>query len=395
MKPTALLALTGHGNAPYLMAARFTQALGDHAVVIPWYYGQPQANILLEEAPQMRERIYLSTKLGELFAPLLLEAGAGKPFAHFGARLARLDSPHGAPAIENRLAAMLTDGIPAEPLTGEPARIFKAADFAAAVNTTLPVRVNFARTFFFFTARMSRLYGTAPGGEPDPQTTLAVSELQPYANLWREVEATFSAAFTPRIHALSGSCQTGLDDTILTPPLAFKRPKVSRLTRPGVLFVPSGTRTDKAKLHRAADALPAGFQPLVLGSGGSHPDYPPERFTCVAAEIYGDPLLQAVVSRGGWGTQWECLVNQVPSALVSTNFVEDPEIGHTQHALQQLGLAAVVDESLADFLDAGNLQAYRSRLAAEQQQDLQLFGKLAEDGFAYMAEQIHSRDLMS
>ncbi len=394
MTPRALLALTSHGNAPYLMAARFTHALGDYPVIIPWYYGKTQADILLEEVPEMRERVYLSAALGGLFAPLLLETGSGKPYAQFAAGLAREDDPQGARAIEDQLAGLLRAGISAEPLDGGPARIFHGQDLAAVINTTLPLRVAVPRVFFFFTARMSRLYGNTPVNENDQLTTSAVAELYPFASLWRKVEDTFTVSFTPRINALSGSMEDKNDQTILTPPLAFQRPVVSKLKQPGVLFVPSGTRTDMAKLHRAADALPAGFLPLVLGSSGSHPDYPADRFTCVTADVYGDPQLQAVVSRGGWGTQWECLANQVPSAMVRTTFVEDPEIGHTQQALQQLGLAAVVDDNLDDFLTPGTLESYRSSLEVERQRDRQLFGELANDGFAFMAKQICDRNLI-
>jgi|GEM_PF-5944875 len=394
MTPRALLALTSHGNAPYLMAARFAYALGNYPVILPWYYGKTQAEILLEEVPEMRGRVYLSAVLGALFSPLLLEAGFGKPFAQLGAELARGKNPRGARAIEDQLAGLLRAGISAEPLDGGPARTFHGPDLAAVLNTALPLRVALPRVFFFFTARMSGLYGSAPIHENRQMTESAVAELQPFASLWREVEDTFSAAFTPRIHALSGSKETKTEQSILTPPLAFQRPAVNKLRQPGVLFVPSGTRTDMAKLHRAAEALPAGFTPLVLGSSGSHPDYPADRFTCVSADVYGDPLLKAVISRGGWGTQWECLANRVPSAMVRTTFVEDPEIGHTQQALERLKLAAIVDESLESFLSPDRLNSYRSSLEEERQRDTQLFGEMANNGFAFMAKQINDRGLM-
>ena len=60
MNPPALLALTSHGNAPYLMAARLARALGNIRVVIPDYYGDPQRKILREELPGCRNRRSIS-----------------------------------------------------------------------------------------------------------------------------------------------------------------------------------------------------------------------------------------------------------------------------------------------------------------------------------------------
>ncbi len=118
MNTPALLAITSHGNAPYLMASRFAKALGNNPVVIPHYYGDAQISILRDEIPEMSGRIYLSTELGELFKPLLLDAEKELSFSEFGALLARDDNPFSARAIENKLAKVLEEGIPATSLDG-------------------------------------------------------------------------------------------------------------------------------------------------------------------------------------------------------------------------------------------------------------------------------------
>lgn len=388
MKAPALLALTSHGNAPYLMAARFAWALGDYIVVVPDYYGETQAAILREEIPQMAERVYLSRELGELFRPLLLESGIGKNYAQFGMSLADSNNPTNARRIENRLATMLAEGIPALSLDGSTRRQFFAGDFAAAINSTLPLRVNLPLSIFFFTGRMSRLYGTMPPGEDAPEAQQTIENLAAYAKLWVEVEDTFDTEFIPRINALSYREDAADERIIFTPPLAFTRPITRKLERPGILFVPSGTRTDLDKLHRVAETLSADYQPLVLGSNGSNPDFPADKFTYVRAEVYGDPNLAGVVSRGGWGTIWECQANLKPAALVRTSFMEDPEMGHSQFVLKELGLVEILDQTISPFLAAGKLEQYKNALIKERERDEVMFGVFAGDGFAFMADQL-------
>ena len=88
MSGQAMLAITSHGNAPYLMAARVARAFQDRPVVIPLYYGETQKRILREEIQMNHDRIFLSRVLGELLAPLLLDVKNGASFAAFAHNLA-------------------------------------------------------------------------------------------------------------------------------------------------------------------------------------------------------------------------------------------------------------------------------------------------------------------
>ncbi|MBA4419989.1 MAG: hypothetical protein C0391_02465 [Anaerolinea sp.] len=388
MKVPALLALTSHGNAPYLMAARFARALGDYIVVIPDYYGEMQAAILKEEIPQMNKRVFLSKELGDLFKPLLLDSSTGVNYARFGAKLVDENNPMNAKQIEGKLAAMLKDGIPARSLDGSTQKRFQPEEFCAVINSTLPLRVDLLHSIFFFTGRMSRLYGTVPPGEEEPEAHQTVDELAAYAKLWVEVEDTFDVEFIPRINALSYREDAADERIIFTPPLTFTRPISRKLERPGILFVPSGTRTDLYKLHRVAETLPAEFQPLVLGSNSNNPDFPADKFTYVRADIFGDANLAGVVSRGGWGTIWECQSNLKPAALVRTSFVEDPEMGHSQFVLKERGLVEILDDSISPFLAAGKLEQLKNTFIKESKLDEILFGEFAGNGFAFMADKL-------
>jgi hypothetical protein len=392
MKIPALLAITSHGNAPYLMASRFAKALGDYQVVIPHYYGDAQISILRDEIPEMCGRIFLSTELGDLFKPLLLDAEKGLRFSEFGASLARNDNPFSARAIENMLSTVLDEGMPATSLDGMEHKRFYRSDFTATINTTLPIRVNLPRSYFFFTAKMSDLYGLSPDGDKSIDTMNAVADLLPYAKLWAEVEDTFDIEFIPRINAFSYKQNYTAPKVIHTPPFAFTRPVVNVLNKESFLIVPSGTRTDLKKLHQIADSIPPEYESLVLGSKGLNRDFPEKKYRYVNATIFGDPLLKGVISRGGWGTIWECLANVKPDALAQTSFVEDPEMGHTQKTMEKLGLAEIINGSAASFLKDEIRENIIVKMTDEKKIDLQQFGNFANDGYGYIASKIHEME---
>jgi hypothetical protein len=385
----ALLAITSHGNAPYLMASRFAKALGNSPVVIPHYYGDTQISILRDEIPEMSGRIFLSTKLGKLFKPLLLDAEKGLRFTEFGALLVKDDNPFSVRAIENMLVKLLDEGIPATSLDGVEDKRFYRSDFSATINTTLPIRVNLPRSYFFFTAKMSDLYGLPPAGDNSVDTMSAVDDLLPYAKLWAEVEDTFDIEFIPRINAFSYRQNYLAPKVIHTPPFAFARPVVNLLSRESILIVPSGTRTDLGKLHQIAESIPPEYDRLILGSMGSNRDFPENIYRYVGANVFGDPKLIGVISRGGWGTIWECLANIKPDALASTTFVEDPEMGHTQKTMEKLGLAEIINGSAASFLKEEIREKIVVKMNKEKEIDIQQFGPYANDGYGYIASKIH------
>ena len=250
------------------------------------------------------------------------------------------NNPQGVLAIENRLNDLLKSGIPAEALDGSNSQIFTKEDFAGVLISALPVRVNLPRKYFFFTALLSRLYGTAPTDKSDHTTTIALEQQEMYAQLWQEMEADCDIRFVPRIHAFSYLAEP-LQNVVHTPPLSFTRKHSIRCDRPGVLFSPSGTGTDVKRLAEFAGLVPNSLKKYVLAGMRDNADFPEQQFSRVNASSYADPAIQWVASRGGWGTVWECEMNLKPMIVVETTFVDDPEMGHSQKALDQLGLAKV------------------------------------------------------
>lgn len=387
MMPPMLLALTSHGNAPYLMAARLANALGRAAVVIPDYYGDTQRRILLEELPDCGDYVWLSSQLGDILRPLLLDVSSGKSFGEFGAQLADANNPGGAAAIENRFQQAIRDGLGIERLDGRERGLLFKKDIRGVLNSTLPIRPGVGDHIFFFTGRMSQLYGSLPPGDDSPEAIRTLEQLQGYAEIWRKVEATFSVSFIPRVNAFSYRNDMEAD-AILTPPLAFRRAESNRLKKPALLFLPSGTRTDVRALNDLAAQAVNGYERLVLGYQRDGTDFPAAQFSRVNAAVFGDEQLQGVIARGGWGTVWECLCNEIPLAVPRLGFSDDPEIGHTQLALRSQGIGLVLEGELAPFLDETKREVLKQAIHALRMEDQAIFGALAEDGFAFMATQI-------
>lgn len=112
----------------------------------------------------------------------------------------------------------------------------------------------------------------------------------------------------------------------------------------------------------------------------------------MGANIFGDPLLKGVIARGGWGSIWECLANHKPIALVRTRFAEDPEMGHTQKTMSELGLATILDGSSDTFLIGSTREKIIELMNSECAADLKEFGIYANDGYGYIASKIHEKD---
>jgi hypothetical protein len=389
MNPPVFLALTSHGNAPYLMVTRLARALGNARVLIPDYYGNTQHKILKEELPECQHLVYLSRELGEILSPLLLDGSQNSSFAEFGSRVANPANPQGVDQIENALGKLLVDGIPATSLDGLDKTRYLLKDFTGVLNTTLPLRVNIPLHVFFFTAWMSELYGTLPPGDDSTASRKTHEMLAPYASLWRRAEAAYTHAFIPRIHAFSYREQP-IPRVIHTPPLAFRRPVIQQLTGKSILFIPSGTRTDVHHLNRLAVETTADYQRLVLGHLRDHGDFPSHVFKRVNASSFGDEHLTGVIARGGWGTIWECLANEKPLAVPRLTFADDPEMGHTQAAIMHTGLGRIMDDSILPFLADESLSEIKQRIQQIRAEDKRHFASWADDGIGFIAHTLRS-----
>jgi hypothetical protein len=384
----AMLAITSHGNAPYLMAARLAQALGSRTVLIPDYYGEVQRRIMRDELGCAIQNIYLSKELGDLMRPLLLDKSTGLSFVDFASNLADDTHPRGIASVEAALNRMLHEGIPAESLDGSRQRVFRAADFDLAVNMAEPLLVDLPHQVFVFTGLLSRIYGTLPPGVNDSESLAVVEKLQPFARKWARCEKGCDVRFVPRIHACSYDPKP-LPGVTPIAPLAGRRTPAHIVDRPGVLFSPSGTGTDAAKLTHLACSLSTGQQAFVLAGGQAETDFIQAGALPVCGSAYADSKIHWVAARGGWGTIWECLQNEKPPVLVRTTFIEDPEMGHTQASLKKLGLARIYSGDGDDLPSTAEVDRIRERIHAERAIDRAAFGDLADDGYACLAQKLN------
>jgi hypothetical protein len=386
MNGRAILAITSHGNAPYLMAARLAGAMGKTPVVIPLYYGDVQRRIMREELGPDLDHIYLSAALGDLMRPLLLDKSDGRSFVDFASTLADDRNPSGLAAVEVGLNGLLSTGIPAENLADGSLRIFTAEDFRLALNMAQPLLTPQLRQIYSFTGLLSRIYGTLPPGVEDDVSTAMVDQLQPFAAKWARCEAECRLRFVPRIHACSYD-PAPLPGVLAIPPLAVKRPPADVVAEPGVLFSPSGTGTDADKLVQLAGILAGNPRAYVLAGGQVEKQFLSAGALATSGQAYADGKITWVAARGGWGTLWECLMHEKPAVLVRTTFMEDPEMGHTQLSMSQLGLAKIYDTA-DEVPSAGEIESIRRRIQSERAADRLAFGALADDGYAYLAGQI-------
>lgn len=386
MSGRAILAITSHGNAPYLMAARLTAAMGKTPVVIPLYYGAVQRQIMREELRPSPGHIYLSAALGDLMRPLLLDKSDGRSFVDFASALADDRNPDGIAVVESGLNDLLSAGIPAENLADGSRRTFMLEDFELALNMAQPLLTPQLGQVYIFTGLLSQVYGTLPPGVDDSASRMMVERLQPFAAKWSRCEAASTRRFIPRIHACSYD-PAPLQGVLTIPPLAVKRQPAEVVAEAGVLFSPSGTGTDADKLVQLAGKLNGDLRAYVLAGGQMEKQFLGEGAIATSGQAYADSKIAWVAARGGWGTLWECLMNEKPAVLVRTTFVEDPEMGHTQLSMSRLGLVKIYDT--ADELpSAGEIEIMRRRIQAERAADRLAFGDLADDGYAYLAGQI-------
>lgn len=392
MTAPVILALTSHGNAPYLMTANLAERLGADAVVIPQYYGSTQKQILLENAGRFAGHIFLSPEIGDLFRPLLLEEQPGRRFIHLAQNAVDPTNPHNAWTIEENLVRLFERGITVPSLDGTQTRTFRWADFTLTLNITLPLRVPIRPVVSLFTAVMSHVYSTPPSDHPTSSEIRFLKETQAFAGLWERAEEQFELAFIPRIHALSHT-DTTETNVILTPPLAAPEIAIPTQTdRPAVLILPSGTRTDITRLRAISDTVPNDRYNLVTLNGlRKEADFPAPRFKRVKPGVFGDQNLVGVFSRGGWGTIWQCMVNTKPIGVVISSLEDDPEMAHTIATLRMTGLGVELRNSAMDLLDEPVLARVLDQMTAMQAEDQRIFGSDALDGFGFVAKEIQRR----
>jgi hypothetical protein len=268
-------------------------------------------------------------------------------------------------------------------------RIFSGSDFSFVLNITLPIRTRIRPVISLFTGVMSKVYGTAAEEHPSADDLRFIEETRPYAELWEEVEDQFDLAFIPRIHTLSHSGKT-LPGVLLTPPLAVPEPEpADPMDRQSVLILPSGTRTDISRLRKMAETVPADrFDLVTLNGIRKETDFPAPQFKRVKPDIYGDSMLTGVISRGGWGTMWQCMVNLKPIGVVTSTLRDDPEMAHTIATLRATGLGVELRNSALDLLNQPVLSRIKDRLTAMQAEDRQIFGSDALDGYGFVAKEI-------
>jgi len=343
MKRRALL-LTSHGNEPYLLGVSIALKSGADAICVPHYYHghnhEPdQVKILREEFPQDLDKIFLSNALGKILKPLLRDFRDYCSYSDYVERFFGGQDIYNKEIakIEERLKNLLRNGIDAISLSYENTSTrFYDLDFALALNVGLPIKSFIYPTFFAFTGRMSDIHRIPLPHDGENLTSI----FAPLANYWQELEDSFSRIYIPKINALSHTKPTSRSSvTIYTPPLSRPMdPTKKPLISDSFLVVPSGTGLDKEALAQIITLIKKDYQ-IVSYSNNV------QGVKRTSPNVFTDSRLLAVISRGGWGTTWKCLIHGKPLGFLDTKYSEDPEIAHSIFTLRTLDIGFPLNPS--------------------------------------------------
>ena len=107
----------------------------------------------------------------------------------------------------------------------------------------------------------------------------------------------------------------------------------------------------------------------------------------------GDPRINAVVGRAGWGTGWRTMRLRKPWLVLPFQEGDDPEIYFNNRTIQRTGIGEVVTELTEDTIRLAN-ELYVLRIARIGELTVNRFG--TENGVDYVADRIvadYSRNL--
>ena len=365
MLDSALL-LTAHGHAPYLLGTRLVRDLVTN-ICIPGYY-ENQQDILRAEFPNDAGRIFLSETLGALLKPLLIgtndSADQNNPptidqYAsgvrqHLG-------------GIHSTLEKMLHDGVEAISLDGTRKK-FSRFDFA--LNTGLPVHSPVKPVFFAFVSKMSEIYRLSP------HQSAGVSFL---TKTWKEIEASFSHMFVPRLHSLHHNQQFDSSGIKFTPPFAKPYPVNTEESIPqgSTLVVVSGTGRDVEKLSRLAKASSGPC--VTLAESPEFIDLPR-----VSSAAWGNPNVVAVLARSGLGSIWQAVLNQKPIGIVRPDPKIDPEVFHNAQMVENVKVGTILDRKVEPLINV--LSRYRDAIREQLDQETSRFH--TTDGIEYTSAKL-------
>ncbi|HEX7556739.1 MAG TPA: hypothetical protein VF338_08960, partial [Leptolinea sp.] len=334
-----VLLLPNHGNEPYLLGISIALKIGVDFILVPHYYnnyfGEPdQQHIIKNEFPGDCHKIYLSQTLGKLLKPIIRSSHDNRSYPQyvkdvFEDRKGLLGIDH----VSQLLKEKLNNGIKAFSVANQKEeRIFYLTDIDFEFNIGLPIVSPIDPSIYVFTSLMSEVYR-------NPLSSDVKHELVDFAYLaayWEEIEEGFEKIFIPKINALS-HLSTTFPKVIYTPPLAkIINPKGEQLSKESILLIPSGTGQDKIEIDQLVHISIHGYELVSYSKKVRH-------VKKVTTSVFADDKLMAVISRGGWGTIWKCLVHNKPMGYFSTVFQEDPEIAHTLKTLTTLDIGFLVD----------------------------------------------------
>ena len=385
------LLLTNHGNEPYLLGIRIALACGFNKICVPLYYlgksGESnQKKIITEEFPDDLNRIFLSKPLGDLLRPLIRGSENNLSYPDYVTRFYSSKNISASPCIqeiEHLLKSLLITGIPGQSINNQELVLFSTNNIQSILNIGLPIDSFTLPTFYIFTALMSAVYKYSD----IPNNQKEVGKFSALADYWETLEQKFAAIYVPKINALSHLSHFSEKITYCPPLTKIVNQEVNLLSKESVLFSPSATGVDKKGLRKVRNFVSSFYQPV---------SYSPllKSFQHVTPDVFLDNKLLAVISRGGWGTTWKCLVYSKPIGFLRTEFVEDPEIAHSIETISKLNIGFPISESIVNkafpsHLELANFkQNIKHLIDLDKDEFIYLNGNYARNGIDLVAKKI-------
>jgi hypothetical protein len=349
------LGMVADGNEPLILAAALQDrvgagfaenGMGQPIVVLPYLpsRGRKQEDILLEENPDYKGRIYFDEKAGKIVDKITGNQG------NFAKHIDNIIEYHA--GVEDALNAhyrketitlrsIVTkeeakNGVKGEKILFSPKKIDFVVEAGNRVSPT-----EFPNRYFAFPALFSRI---AQETMNDLELGFDAVKIQQARDIVKKGE-NYSLAFIPRENTFSHQYEK-LDDQpssygestiIYTPPLKEDKPEISGEAEPGIYVMFSGTggaAEANAKLVEAASR--AGLKVYVppwVKIDGAETKLP---------SILADKNIKAIVGRSGWGTVWQA--RQYGKALLLTAYQkgDDPEISNNNKTIEKLGYGKVI-----------------------------------------------------
>ena len=360
-----------HGNEPYILATNVALSINEILkqagvpeadVVVPLLYPGRQEKILKEEFSAHTGRIFLDSKLGDLFKQILFKDG------RFDDHL--LSIVQNQERLQNEIRNYLSREFKATSLATSEIREFNGRDIALDINAGSRFLTS-SDSYYVFPALFSEiLQEVTKTNLPFDRNLLNAAQ-----RVASDMEEQYRAKFIPQINTFSFKDKHPKKDKTFIPPLKHPMRPSQNIEEKSLYVVASGTGSQVNTVLRSAQEL--GLK--IYRSPFINLDYG----EAALPDIVYHPNVVAVFGRMGWGTGWLSQQAGKPFIVPPYEFPDDPEVFFNIKTLRKMRLGRVYQgqkDIIRKALElTGDIQELNSAI-------YQQFGTM--DGIDFVAQKI-------